>query len=210
MQPAKNPAKNDAWVADALKAVAEKMRAWDGGAVDSTVDSTVDSIGCLTVTDLTAWAAADDMRIEHTDQLKRQGVEGRFRTASREDLLVAFKLSAAAAGPAVVTIVIGGRLASRVAIKPGEWAYALRGRFPVPTCALQYHEVLVNVWPPEAEAHVQAVQTVLDENVRTIASVHGFRAVDGSETLIVNNGMFRMLYFDTVYPEHTLSDMTCV
>ena len=202
MQPANNPPKNDAVVADAMKTVAEKMRAWDGGA---------GSDG-LTVTDLTAWATADDMRIEHTDQLKRLEpiVEGRFRTASREDLLVAFKLSAAAAGPAVVNIVIGGRFASRVAIKPGEWAYALRGRFPVPTCALQYHEVLVNVWPPEAEAHVQAVQTVLDENVRTIASVHGFRAVDGNETLIVNNGMFRMLYFDTVHPEHTLSDMTCV
>lgn len=67
---------------------------------------------------------------------------------SREsDLLVGFW--AAGDKPACFTVTIGGKAYTRVKLRPGEFAYAVDGRYVVPFLALRFHEVRLEAEGPD-------------------------------------------------------------
>jgi hypothetical protein len=214
--------RKDRQVAAALQSIATKMRkpAFLEGlpiCVGNERDSVI--LGSVTLAEVAGWEERVGLKLRNFEPgvgyVDGVELEGRFRSASRHDLLVAFALSSSARsrslGPASVTVVIGGKIASELTVQPGGWTYALRGRFPVPTLALQFHEVSVRVSPPELEAEVRAVLAIMPGlDVRTEASTNGFRCVDGDDNLVISNGMLSILNKDTLYPEYPLPDMTAI
>ena len=112
-----------------------------------------------------------------------------------QDLLLGFAFSRPFGASARVCLIVGGDRGSthtvRVAPDSG-LSFPLRGRFPLPTVAIQFQHMIVSVSPPEAAEFMVRVVARVDEETRAQMAAEGFMTVDGADVIDTSGGVLRV------------------